>query len=317
MTYSNGKSLIDNLKEIAEKIFLEAPEYFNNAIALTDKNIINSRFSQITDIEDFAHDTLIDYFKRNPYNVGLTKVIEVSGCKDVLGKRKANLVIFGIKEETDNTADIQNGFFSFFHESMHASKGMPEIKRKDIHENEVFANVGAYLLYLREIGNDDFIKSIIFETAPELLNKNQYNEIGAYYSTSALMAADYISEKIDVKKLSFQQIKTIATSIGEEFSLSRKKREYLFNTLNNRTGGDKFLENILLEKDLETYKIFRQISLSNQFKKAAGKNAKAIEDVLQEKDKQIGVIMNPIEEMRTNGIRSKTESLLKTMKLMG
>jgi len=313
MTISIFKNSTQLLKDTAEKIFLEAPEYFTNAIAVTNKNFIYTSNTDLYQIKTFAQKILESYFERNSFGDGATNVLNLNKAKEGEEEKNLPFIIFGCKEGKNHYNEKitkEQMLFNFFHETMHVIAIASKTHTKDNHFNESFADAGAYLLYIREVGEDAFIRNQPFSRAELIVSDILYNEKGSYYTTESLLAARRVTEEIDVKKLHLKDIVEIAKTIADEFYIPQEQRDFLYDSLIEKSEEENILENFAFTTDKNIYRTGRQISLSDVFQKEAGM-AEA-EKFFQKRDVEIGFILDPIEAKDSAKQHSNTLTLIKS-----
>lgn len=319
MTIDLTKSKIEILRELAEKLFTEAPEYFDTTLAFTENNFIYSTNKTLLTSKDSYKELLKNL---NPENIpldGVTHLIPRStNSKNELVE---NICLMQCMEETnskDQPVSKQEVIFNFLHEAVHILLMSKGERFKENHNNEVFADVGAYLLYLREVGyEDEFIKFQPFERAVTITNKAFYGEAGSHYTTEALLGAKHLAKALNIAELSIEDIKNIAATAQVEFSLEQEDRDDLYNifTDNGKIEASISQTNILNvaidSTDKETYRTARMMTLSSNFQKAA--SFKEYEEMLQKKDRVINLILDPIEDWKSQGEECFTEKYVQQL----
>lgn len=314
------KPIEETLQYLSEKIISEAPDKFVNTIVSTRSNFIYSNNFDLEGHKKLFTSIINEHFENrtNTDDLGIRLGISL---QTTTGEKIFNII--GVaKEYSDGKKRPKEEIaLTLLHELAHITDN----NFSDKHQREVFANSFSYLLFVREIGDNNLIKDKIFSNSNEIF-QNHNGDIARYYSTDALLAADYVANNINLKTTSFAQLHKIATTITKEFSITPEKRLELFNkassaTINIEDNGvscQKILLSLLDTDDKDTYRMCKYISLSQEFNDALIKiglnKNKDLKKLLLIKDKTEKFILNPLEDKKNKRIKSPTLKAVRKLK---
>lgn len=315
MSIDLSKSKIEILRELAEKLFAEAPECFDTTLSLTNLDYIYTENEVLFFAKDIFKEKIDAVIEENGISDGITVPSFLNMKQENGDIAEYPFILLAIKEDKDYEGEPklkEEVIFNFFHEMMHAAA----IKSKEVfeehHLDEAYADVGAYLLYLREFGeSNEFLEYQPFNRATQIISKMLYDEKGAYYTTDAMLAAKHFSKALNVQEMSFEDIRNLATVTAFEFCIDLEDREKLYDYFVEDTKEDSVLTKTAETKDPDIYRVGRQISLSMYYQKAGG--MEDAEKFLQARDKDMGLIMDPVEEMHSQKEASFTENYIKSL----
>jgi len=307
MPINYNEPLLDILREVAGNIFSEAPEFFAGDVVSTKNDLIAVGNHSFLAFEDGIKHLVTDLFESEQYK-------KYSGVRFNVGD--INIIGIASRNSGETIFDKRSNVFILLHELAHIT----DKYFINQHQRELYADTLAYLLLIKETADENLAstKKLPFDKASKILDREE-DDIGRYYSTNALLAVNNLANQIDIRKFNIFELGEIAKNITSEFSIPSETRADLFNklssdfktTFKDSPYWERLLSSMLQTKDADSYRVCRQMSLSEEFQ-----NFSAIRDaepILKKLDNKMNFILDPVEEKRMLNKPSATLDIIKRL----